>query len=68
MQANVGTVDRFARVVLGIGLLTLVFVGPQTLWGLIGVIPLLTAVVGFCPAYRLFGICTGAGGRETGKA
>lgn len=68
MQANVGTVDRIARVVLGVGLLALVFVGPQTLWGLVGIVPLATALVGFCPAYRLLGICTKAGRRETRKA
>lgn len=68
MQANVGTVDRIARVVLGIGLLALVFVGPQTLWGLVGIVPLATALVGFCPAYRLLGICTKVDGRETRKA
>ena len=39
-------------------LIALVFVGPQTPWGWIGVIPLLTAAVGYCPAYRLLGICT----------
>ena len=55
---NVGTIDRVARLVLGLVLIALVFVGPQTPWGWIGVIPLLTALVGFCPAYRLFGIRT----------
>ena len=46
------------RIVLGIVLLSLVFVGPQTPWGWIGVVPLLTALVGWCPAYTLFGIKT----------
>lgn len=55
---NVGTVDRVARIVVGLALIALVFVGPQTAWGWIGVVPLLTALVGFCPAYRLFGIRT----------
>ena len=55
---NVGTIDRVARVVVGLALIALVFVGPQTPWGWIGVIPVLTALVGFCPAYRLFGIRT----------
>ena len=55
---NVGTIDRVARVVVGLALIALVFVGPQTPWGWIGVVPLLTALVGFCPAYRLFGIRT----------
>ena len=39
-------------------LISLTVVGPQTLWGLVGLVPLLTAVVGFCPAYTLLGIKT----------
>lgn len=55
---NVGSVDRAIRIVLGIVLLSLVFIGPKTLWGLIGLVPLVTALVGWCPAYTLFGIKT----------
>jgi hypothetical protein len=55
---NVGTIDRILRVIVGLGLISLYFVGPQTPWGLIGIVPLFTAVVGFCPAYTLFGIKT----------
>ena len=58
MTANVGTVDRVLRAIAGIVLLSLVFVGPQTLWGLIGIIPLGTAVFSNCPAYSLLGIKT----------
>jgi hypothetical protein len=58
MTANVGQIDRILRVVLGIILLSLVFVGPKTLWGLVGLIPLLTGLVKFCPLYRIFGIRT----------
>ncbi|MFZ4807302.1 MAG: YgaP family membrane protein [Hyphomicrobiaceae bacterium] len=58
MQANVGTVDRALRIIAGLALLSLVFVGPKTMWGLVGVVPLLTAFVGFCPAYTLLGIRT----------
>lgn len=57
-MTNVGTIDRALRIVVGLALISLVFVGPQTPWGWIGAIPLLTAIVGFCPAYRLFGIRT----------
>ncbi len=64
MSSNVGTVDRVLRIVLGLVLLSLVFVGPQTYWGLIGIIPLLTAFTGFCPAYALFGIRTCGTGAE----
>ena len=58
MQANVGSLDRALRVIVGLALLSLVFVGPQTLWGLVGIVPLLTAAVGFCPAYTLLGLNT----------
>jgi hypothetical protein len=56
---NMGNIDRALRVIVGLGLLSLVFVGPQTLWGLVGIVPLATAAIGFCPAYRLLGISTG---------
>jgi hypothetical protein len=58
MNCNVGGVDRVLRVVVGIGLLSLVFVGPQTAWGWIGAVPLLTGLLGYCPAYLPFGIKT----------
>lgn len=58
MLHNVGGIDRILRAVVGIVLLALVVVGPQTWWGLIGLIPLGTAVVGYCPVYGLFGIST----------
>lgn len=60
MNRNVGTLDRILRVIVGVILIALVFVGPKTAWGWIGVIPLVTAFVGFCPAYRLLGIRTSA--------
>jgi len=55
---NEGTLDRGIRIAVGLGLLSLVFVGPKTLWGLIGLLPLLTGIVGSCPAYTLLGIRT----------
>ncbi|MEZ4446128.1 MAG: DUF2892 domain-containing protein [Polyangiaceae bacterium] len=58
MPRNEGTLDRVVRVVLGLGLLSLVFVGPQTLWGLIGLVPLATGLAGSCPLYTLFGLRT----------
>ncbi len=57
-KKNVGNLDRAFRIILSIGLISLVFVGPQTLWGWIGVIPLLTAFVSSCPLYSLLGINT----------
>ncbi len=58
MTANVGNVDRILRVVIGLALLSLVFVGPKTLWGLVGVIPLATAAIRYCPLYQLLGFRT----------
>lgn len=55
---NEHKVERAVRVILGLALLSLVFVGPQTLWGLIGVVPLATGLLGSCPLYTLFGVST----------
>ncbi len=67
---NVGTVDRTIRVIAGLAILSLTVVGPHTLWGLVGAVPLLTGIFGFCPLYRLLGISTcrmhGAGGQTAG--
>jgi hypothetical protein len=53
---NEGKVDRIVRVVLGLGVLSLVFIGPQTAWGWVGVVPLVTGLVGNCPLYSILGI------------
>lgn len=55
---NEHVAERVIRVGLGAGLLSLVFVGPQTMWGLVGLVPLLTGLLGSCPLYTLFGIST----------
>ncbi len=55
---NVGNIDKILRIVVGLALLSIVFIGPQTPWGWIGLVPLLTALGGFCPAYRILGINT----------
>jgi hypothetical protein len=57
-MTNEGTLDRVIRVVVGLGILSLTFLGPQSRWGLVGLVPLLTGVVGFCPLYRIVGIST----------
>lgn len=57
-MTNEGTLDRFIRVVVGIALLSLTVAGPKSLLGLIGVVPLVTGIVGFCPLYRLVGLRT----------
>lgn len=56
MTQNVGGIDRILRIVAGLVLISLVFVGPQTPWGWIGVIPLATALIGWCPLYVPLGI------------
>jgi len=58
MNPNVGTIDKVIRVIIGAALISLVFVGPQTPWGWIGVIPIVTALVSFCPLYAILGIKT----------
>jgi Protein of unknown function (DUF2892) len=58
MHQNEGSVDRVARVLLGGVLLSLVFFGPHTWLGLLGIIPLFTGIVGFCPLYRALGLST----------
>jgi hypothetical protein len=55
---NIGTVDQVIRIVVGAALISLVFWGPQTSWGWIGLVPLVTAFVSFCPLYRLMGVST----------
>jgi len=58
MSRNEGTIDRVLRVILGLVLLSLVFVGPQTWWGLIGLVPLVTGLMGSCPVYSMLGLST----------
>jgi hypothetical protein len=58
MVNNIGGVDRILRIVVGLVLIALVFVGPQTPWGWVGLVPLLTGLVRWCPAYSLIGMDT----------
>jgi len=58
LATNEHPVERVIRIVLGIGILSLAFVGPRTPLGYIGAIPLLTGIIGSCPLYTLFGINT----------
>ena len=58
MSQNEGSVDRIVRVLVGSVLLSLLFFGPHTWLGLLGIVPLLTGIVGFCPLYRVFGVST----------
>ena len=58
MSINEGQLDRIIRVIAGLAIISLVFIGPKTPWAWFGLVPLLTGLVGFCPAYALFGIRT----------
>ena len=58
MQTNVGSVDRIVRVVGGVTLIALAATGTMSAWGYIGIVPILTAAIGWCPAYLPFGINT----------
>lgn len=57
-KPNMGAMDRVVRIAAGLGLLAIVFVGPQTPWGYLGLVPLVTGIVGFCPAYCPLGLST----------
>jgi hypothetical protein len=58
MKANEGMIDRTLRIVAGLGVLSLAFVGPQTPWGYLGIVPLATGLIGWCPLYALLRINT----------
>jgi hypothetical protein len=58
MSRNVGGVDRLLRVLVGLALIASAIAGWIGPWGYVGVIPILTALVGFCPAYALLGLST----------
>ena len=58
MKPNEGTIDRALRVVAGIALIALAATGTVGVWGYIGIVPLLTGAVGFCPLYTVLGIRT----------
>jgi Protein of unknown function (DUF2892) len=55
---NEHIVERVIRVVVGLGVLSLAFIGPQTMWGYLGLVPLATGLVGTCPIYTMFGVST----------
>lgn len=51
---NIGSLDRVLRIIIGLALLALVFIGPQTPWGYAGLILVVTAFINFCPLYAIF--------------
>jgi hypothetical protein len=58
LARNEGAADRAIRVLLGIAILSLYFFGPESPWALLGLVPLLTGLIGSCPLYSLLGINT----------
>jgi len=58
MKPNVGGIDKILRIVAGIALIAMAATGVVGAWGFIGVVPLLTGLMGWCPAYTLLGIKT----------
>ncbi len=58
LKLNVGGLDRTIRIALGLTLISLVFVGPHTQWGWLGLLPLGTGVIGWCALYAALGIDT----------
>lgn len=58
MKKNIGKADSWMRIVAGLILLGLAFTGVLTPWGYIGIIPLVTGLISFCPLYTLIGINT----------
>jgi O-antigen ligase len=58
MKTNVGGIDRFLRIALGVVLVTLAATGTVGLWGWLGLVPLATGLLGWCPPYTLLGINT----------
>jgi hypothetical protein len=58
MKKNIGGIERVIRIIAGLGILSLVFIGPETKWGYLGLILLATGLTGWCPPYQLLGIST----------
>jgi len=64
-KTNVGGWDKILRIVIGIGLLALGAFGPIGWWGLVGLVPLLTGLMGSCPLYTIVGMSTCPSGKST---
>lgn len=58
MKANVGGIDRILRIVIGLVLIALTVTGTIGVWGWIGIVPIATAAMGFCPLYTVLGMST----------
>lgn len=58
MKRNVDGIERLARIILGLAVLALAFVGPRSSWAFLGIIPMASGLLGWCPLYSLFGLST----------
>jgi len=58
MKKNIGKNERIVRIIAGIGITSLAFVGPQTPWAFLGLVPLATGLIGWCPPYAVLGFST----------
>lgn len=58
MNKNIGSIERVIRILAGLAIISMAFIGPHSPWGYLGIIPLATGLIGWCPPYALFGIST----------
>jgi len=58
MKKNIGNTERIIRIIAGLAILSLAFIGPQSAWAYLGIVPLATGVMGWCPPYAIFGFST----------
>lgn len=58
LPTNEHPIERVLRALVGLGVLSLAFVGPKTPWGYLGIVPLATGLLGSCPLYTIFGFST----------
>lgn len=58
MKKNIHPIERIIRVLAGIILISMAFLGPKNMWFLLGIVPLLTGLIGWCPPYAMLGIST----------
>lgn len=58
MKKNIGSVERIIRIIAGAAILSMAFAGPESAWAYLGIVPLATGLIGWCPPYALFGFST----------
>lgn len=58
MKQNIHNIERVVRIVVGLAITSLAVIGPQTPWAWLGLLPVATGLIGWCPPYALLGIST----------